>query len=84
MLREIADAQAVGGEPRTGSRREFAGDRTQQRRFTGPVRAEKADALAGQNRPVDVLEHGRPAIAETDMLELQQLPRGRRMCLQLE
>src|ERR1700687_2289908 len=71
-----------GRRARASSAMVAAGSATYRRTYV-KLTASNAPAQNGRSS-VDVLEHGCAAIAETDMLELQQLPRGRRVCLQLE
>ena len=56
VLREVADRQALAVRGRARERREFAGDGLDQRRLARAVGAQQADALAGQQREVDVVD----------------------------
>src|SRR4051812_10384297 len=80
MLREIADAQSLGHDALTAARRQCSADRFQQRRLARTVRAEQPDAIAREDRPVEVGKHWRMvrrvAVAQIDVLETHQLPRG--------
>ena len=78
MLREVADREPLRREPLARARRERPGERLEQRRLAGAVGAEQPDALAGQHGPVEVREDRRRVpVAERDVLEPNELPRGR-------
>ena len=53
MLCEVTDRQAFAGVRFAGQRRQFAGNRFDQRRFAGTINAQEADALADLQRKID-------------------------------
>jgi hypothetical protein len=58
MLREVTERERLRGMPRAGERRQRSGDRFQKRRLAGAVGAEKPDAIAVEDAPVEAFEHG--------------------------
>ena len=74
MLREIADAQTICGEPAATHRSQLARNRAQERRFAGAVVSEKPDARTGQDRPIHIGEDGDAVVAQVGVVELEQLP----------
>ena len=54
VLREVADRQPLRGVRSPRERRQVAGERLDQRRLARAVGAEQADALAGEDAPVEL------------------------------
>ncbi len=58
---------------RAGGRREVAGDRVEQRRLAGAVRAEHRAPFAGRDPQIDVGERDQRAEMPADALELERM-----------
>src|SRR6266705_4892581 len=75
MLRKVPDTQSLRGQTFSRKRRQLAGDCPQQGRLACAVRAEQADALAGEQRPVDIVENAPVAVTERHVFEAYELAR---------
>ena len=72
MLSEIADGQVLATRQLPAEHGEIAGQGLDQGRFARAVRAEQADARAGCQAQLDLLQHGLVAVTQARLGQVQQ------------